>query len=522
MTQHGSRAATVPSFPVLPPGTPFAANSIWNTPLPANAPIDANSAAYTNSIVRQVATYYGNAALNTDAWTSNMYVVGPDQPLVTIKFDNCQNKPNNGSNFLNQINPIPIPEGAVPAVGTDGAMTIYQPSTDTEWEMWKAQKRPDGWYACWGGKLVGVSSNIGMFPWPYGPTATGLPLLGAQIRVSEFYAGEIKHAIGLAITERRDRTYFSWPATRSDGSSPSPDTIPEGTRLRLDPTLNVDSLSLHPVAKMIAKAAQTYGFILVDGSKGVSMRAEDPTQYINAGLGNPYTSTSTINGVTRPPIFGSTPPYLVLKDFPWNRIQAVSCDYGKPAGVASHCPPAPVTPPPPPPIGGGTTTPPAPGGTSGGETAPPPSGSTGTGANTGSKSNSAQVKGVIKLSKNGDISRVLLDGKPVNGTSIDTSKLSDGKHVITYVDKNNNQKSDTITVDNQQGLIGDFIIWAKNHTLLTALSVAALLMAVVELIVWPEIITNSWHLVKRLVRVGGRPMPPGGGLPPQIIHPPGG
>ena len=44
------------------------------------------------------------------------------------------------------------------------------------------------------------------------------------------------------------------PANRNDGSSTSDDAIPEGTRFRLDPTIDVTSLGLPPVGVTIAGA----------------------------------------------------------------------------------------------------------------------------------------------------------------------------------------------------------------------------------------------------------------------------
>ena len=63
------------------------------------------------------------------------------------------------------------------------------------------------------------------------------------------------------------------PAQRSDGSNRSDDAIPAGTRLRLDPSVDVADLGLSPVAAMIARAAQTYGFIVTDKSAAVAVTA---------------------------------------------------------------------------------------------------------------------------------------------------------------------------------------------------------------------------------------------------------
>jgi len=69
---------------------------------------------------------------------------------------------------------------------------------------------------------------------------------------------------------------FVWPANRTDGTSTSPTAIPEGTRFRLDPKLNVAALGLPPMGAAIALAAQRYGMIVRDRGGGVVLYAEDP------------------------------------------------------------------------------------------------------------------------------------------------------------------------------------------------------------------------------------------------------
>ena len=59
---------------------------------------------------------------------------------------------NASAGLLEQIDAVPIPANAQPANGTDHSLVIWQPSTDTEWELWMAQRAGDGsWSACWGG-----------------------------------------------------------------------------------------------------------------------------------------------------------------------------------------------------------------------------------------------------------------------------------------------------------------------------------------------------------------------------------
>jgi hypothetical protein len=245
-------------------------------------------------------------------------VAGPAQPLLTVRYSNCQLKGWTDPKFLAQIERIPIPAGAVPAGGTDAEMVIYSPSMDRLWELWKAERRPDGWYACWGGMLDKASASNGIFPYPYGVTSTGLSLVGGVMQIEELRLGRMEHVVDFALPESRKGVY-SWPANRTDGRAVHPAAIPQGLRFRLDPALDVGGLALHPMAKAMARAMQKYGMILRDSSGSVSFYAENPLPLINAGEPDPY-----------PAIFAGKPSYSIMNGFPWSRLRALPMDYGRP------------------------------------------------------------------------------------------------------------------------------------------------------------------------------------------------
>jgi hypothetical protein len=166
-----------------------------------------------------------------------------------------------------------------------------------------------------------VAKSDGIWKSGYGTTATGLPFLGGTIMANELRRGAINHAIGIALVDAEASEIFSWPANRSDGSNPAraPNRIPEGLRFRLDPTVDVDALDIHPVAKTIARAAQIYGFVVWDVAGGISLRAENPKRFTTVGKSNPY-----------PALWRWTWPSKILKGFPWDRLQFLPMNYGKP------------------------------------------------------------------------------------------------------------------------------------------------------------------------------------------------
>lgn len=299
----------------------FSPTSFWYSPIPADAPLHPNSAAFVAEFLRQKAAYYGTVNINTKEYASPVFVAGADVAAIKVTEWDCQKKGFKDPSLVPQWAAVPIPAYAIPSKGTDAEMTIYQPSSNTIWEFWQARKVDGQWQACWGGRMQNASQSNGVFDKHYGTTATSLPFLGGQITAEELQRGEIRHAIGIALVDVEKSDIFSWPAGRSDGWNPqnAQNRIPEGLRFRLEPSVNVDALNMSPVGKIIAKAAQKYGFIVWDKAGAISVRAQNPISYTALGQPDPY-----------PALFGGKPNYSILNGFPWDRLQFLPKDYGKP------------------------------------------------------------------------------------------------------------------------------------------------------------------------------------------------
>ena len=299
----------------------FAPDSFWYTPIPNDAPLNENSANLVQEFLRQKKSYYGTVTINTKNYASPIYYVDANIKPVPVTQWDCQHKGFTDKSLAEQFSQVPIPDNALPAGGTDGEMSIYQQSTDTLWEFWKAKKVEGQWQACWGGRMQNASKNAGVFDKYYGTTATSLPFIGGQITAEELARGEIKHVMGISLVDLESYKIFSWPAHRSDGSNPkhADNRIPEGTRFRLDPTVNVDALNMHPIGKIIAKAAQKYGFVVWDRAGAISLRAQNPISYTLLGQSNPYDA-----------LFAGAKSYEILKGFPWDRLQFLPLNYNKP------------------------------------------------------------------------------------------------------------------------------------------------------------------------------------------------
>jgi hypothetical protein len=298
----------------VPPrcGRFFGRSAIWNQPLPAKAPVDPRSSALVGRLAQEVRSEFSrnfNPTINTTSFSAPVYTVPATQRRVPVQLVGSRLAYGGKLAAILRAG-VPIPPGARPAAGSDKHMVIWQPATDTMWELWVTENQRGRWTAQWGGMMQGVSKGPGYFSDPTGiqpgATATSLPLVGGLITQADLARGSINHALAMAIPSSRYGVW-AWPAQRSDGGERSPLAIPAGARFRLDPSLDIDSLHLPPFTAMLAKAAQRYGIYVRDTSPVVTLYAEDP-----ASIGtNPWPGAIT-------PSVGA-----VLRAFPWDRLQVM-------------------------------------------------------------------------------------------------------------------------------------------------------------------------------------------------------
>ena len=312
-----ARPATAPA------GYPFGQDSVWSTEV-RSAPVSADSAATVAYLAASVHDRYGGvAAFNEGRFSNSYYVADAGIPRVDVAFNDCQDKgyvPDGLTGPGGQFSGVPVPADAVAAPGTDKMISIFSPDSDQLWEFWEMEHQADGrWSACWGGRIDMVSQSPGYFSGGFGATATGLSATGGMVSLRDVRTGRIQHALSLVVPNAATYRRVSWPAQRSDGWDTNPAAVPEGTRLRLDPSVDIDALGLTPVAAMIARAAQTYGFIVADKGGAVAVVAEHGADERALTGHDPWDD-----------LLGGAPSYLVMKGFPWERLQALPQDYGKP------------------------------------------------------------------------------------------------------------------------------------------------------------------------------------------------
>ena len=329
-----SGCATTPS-PTPSPGPSrssspyprFAPGNVYEVDV-STAPVDPNSAAMVRGLLAQVRDHWGGvAAFNTAEYNTVVHRVDSSTPRTRVEFDDCQEKgevPPGLHDGPGYFLDVPVPTDATTTTGTDSTMSIWSPETDQLWEFWVMSRRPDGrWQACWGGRIDDVSHSLGQYPTPYGVSASGLTMVGTTVSIPEARSGRIDHVVGLGLIDVKAGE-FRHPATRSDGADTARHAIPEGTRLRLDPSLDVDSLGLTPLAAAVARAAQRYGFVVVDRSGAVAISGESAAPWLARGEPDPWVE-----------ILGDTPNYAQLTGFPWERLQVIDARFAAPTPTSA-------------------------------------------------------------------------------------------------------------------------------------------------------------------------------------------
>jgi hypothetical protein len=295
IAQFQGSAATLPRNGAFP--RPFADSSFVNVPIGSNPELEPNSSAIVS---KSLAAYAGGSNMsNSDSWgipvayadaQSNQYVVGCTTYWCNI--------------------PVPafsIPSFARTSVGSDEHLAVLD-AAGRELDMWDAHKTGDSWDA--GARTVLPTSGSGLTCAPNETcgraNAAGFALLAGIVRPEEIAQGHIDHA--LVVTTPYTRAgYIACPAKGGDGKYNDPAALPEGARIQLDPSLNVGSLPISNLNKILASAMQVYGAYVVDTGGSLSIRAE-------SNLGRGYDAWGKV-GVP------STSPGL--SGIPWDRMRVL-------------------------------------------------------------------------------------------------------------------------------------------------------------------------------------------------------
>ena len=323
-----------------------------NQALADNATLDPDQSA-VERLVTQLSVH--GAWVNNKEWSAPVYVVPGNQKRIGVHVESHE-----PPQLWGDWQSAPIPADAMsspPADGyddrdslfqrldkrewTDRSLVLYQPATDTLWEFFHLVKRSGVFYAADGGRISNLSDSLGSWdPWPFpndphGATGAGIPHMAGIQTVDEVVRrGSIEHVVSMTVPQVTDvdpaHANPDWspvraPAIRSDGDrDPAlfPDAIEEGTRFRLPASLNLDSLGLTPYGKILARAIQRYGAIVVNRDCAVGQVCTGDSADSRAAVSfYAEISRNTIDPWAAK--FGQGFPIGALRNFPWAQLRVL-------------------------------------------------------------------------------------------------------------------------------------------------------------------------------------------------------
>ncbi len=225
--------------------TVFPSSNIWNTPVD-KMPVHPYSSQF-------IATEGADVPLHPDFGPNGAipFVVVPgNQPKIAIQFASDQSDPG----------PYPIPPDAPIEAGTDNHVVILNQGECKLYEIYSAQKQPDGSWTGGSGAIFDLRLN-GLRPdgWT-SADAAGLPILPGLVRYDEVASGVIRHALRLTVPQTAN-TYV-WPARHYASRLSGNQYPPMGQRFRLRADYDVSGFD--PMVQVILQALKTYGLMVAD------------------------------------------------------------------------------------------------------------------------------------------------------------------------------------------------------------------------------------------------------------------
>jgi hypothetical protein len=255
----------------------FTADSWWNTMLPDDPPqhpAEDEVLNYLSTAPESGGGCLTLAGAGDSPWGHPIYWAEPGDPVYDV--DGL---------------PVPVPElaelriphSAEPAANNDGTMSIFDLQKNYVVALTNADydHDEDEWSAA-GATVTYLDSNglysslkksddrrnVGSHRGNNGATMA--------VRWDMVKAGEIPHVLKIASgPEVSDRAVFPMVGSDGDYHRSGPEVPAQGTRLRIKPSVDLDSLDLSPEALIIAKALQDYGAYIGDSGGVTALKLEN-------------------------------------------------------------------------------------------------------------------------------------------------------------------------------------------------------------------------------------------------------
>jgi hypothetical protein len=267
---------------------PFAANSVWNTPIGSGAKWSDLGDPGTAQLVTV------GAAVNCAKWSQPHYIGTASDPLVTVI---CTDP-------LYPVSPqkIHIPIGATPDPSDDAHMNFFDKTTKLMWSYWgcslnNGRDVTGGITAGLGGVYSVCGDGVNSLGKGYGDYNFGI----GTIRDYDLAAGAIQHALRYSASDDLIKSpqntgkpavdwiaKVPWPEHHTDynGDKEYKGNLLYASTIGIPSTVKLESLGLSQGGMMLAKALQDYGAIMRDagGANSVNFYVEPLADVHHASL----------------------------------------------------------------------------------------------------------------------------------------------------------------------------------------------------------------------------------------------
>lgn len=281
-------------------GRPFVADSAFTRQLPTARVPDPNSAGIVDNLSSP-----GGQIANVYEFGIPVYYADEFTPRKNV---NCTK---DWGQCALEEGPVPLTEAMVPHPGSDMAMVVIDWSTRRSYEFWQYKWNGGNPTTSWGDYAdVDEEGNH------VGSTGAGISRLAGVVRTYEVRQGYIDHPLVFS-TKFCQGPYgggnFRYPATKTDGQWSGSAAMPEGGKIQLDPSIDIEAIAgITPLEKMVGTALQEYGAYAIDcGAAPIAFSFESPL-----GESDPY------------PEAGLPWDYWHMPHIPWDSIQVLKHWHG--------------------------------------------------------------------------------------------------------------------------------------------------------------------------------------------------
>ncbi len=297
--------------------------SSWRKPLSNNTVTMATSPQMVNNLVTGIVNSGYQLGINVQY----LFVVPEGQPLVAIS-----------GNVGNTGGQAPIPPAAESvSTGGDTPTVVFQPSTDSLWELYALNydATTQAWSCGNAGYMTNLANATGVFQNGNGVAASEISYGGIMVTQNDIASGSIDHTVGLYLSQN-ESTQFWPPANNSDYGAPNvAGQVSEGMWFRFPANMTMPS-GLTPLAQMLFVAIQNYGCVVHDRAYGSYIPFEAHHSWALNGMSGTDPFTLIENG---------QPDYSVIGALPIaDLVQILPPELGSPTQAAPAAPAISLTP----------------------------------------------------------------------------------------------------------------------------------------------------------------------------------